>query len=126
MTLLLGATYTGAFSQVPTANHYAKPIQFECLGKIKNQPLFQLSLNNEEREEYVVTIKDGGDDVIFSEHLLGTAISRNYALEIMDSDLTDPEFRLKFEITDSKHHLAAVFNVTKSVKMVENILVAKL
>lgn len=126
IALILLASCLSGFSQVPVSTESKAPIQFKCIGKLKNQPLFQLSLNNDVKEEYYITIKDGDDNVLYSERILGSVILRKYALDIDEWDMNDPKFKVKFEISDGQHHQAAVFNVTKNIKVVENILIAKL
>ena len=125
LSLLAVCASTKAQVQVASGNNSA-PIQFKLIGKVEKQPLFQLNVSNDEKTSYYITIKDGDDDILYTERIIGTVMSRKYLLDIDESDLNDPHFRLRIEISGTYHRQAAVFNVTKSIKMIEDILIAKI
>lgn len=75
-----------AFSTVASAKE-KKPVEvpvaeLNYAGKINNQPVFQLKLNNKESEKYAVVLKDEFGTVLFEETLAGVNISRKYMLDI--------------------------------------------
>ena len=41
------------------------PVEIKFLGTFKNHPVFQLKLNNKEIEKFLVTIKDGDNNILF-------------------------------------------------------------
>ena len=125
LSLLAVCASTKAQVPVVTGNN-STPIQFKLIGKVENQPLFQLTMNNDEKTSYFITIRDGDDDILYTERIFGTVIARKYLLDIDESDLNDPHFRLRIEISGTNHRQAAVFNVTKSIKVIEDILIAKI
>ena len=77
---LAQATFAGSKSD--------DPIEFKFIGKIKNRPVFQLNLNNNEAEEYLISIKDENYDLLYSEKVKAKDpnFSRKYALDIDESD----------------------------------------
>src|SRR5687768_3277424 len=77
------------FSNVTVANNEKKQatadLQFVC--KVKNLPVFRLVLDGGKTDEYIVTVKDESGEVLFSERLKGSNISRMYKLDTENNDL---------------------------------------
>jgi hypothetical protein len=104
------------------------PIEFKFIGKIKNHPVFQLNLNNNEAEEYFIKIKDENYDVLYSEKVKAedANFSRKYGLDIDEDDLNAPGFAVIVEVTSAKTHLTQVYKISSHRSVTENIVVAKL
>src|SRR5450432_1661390 len=97
------------------------PIEFKFIGKIKNRPVFQLNLNNNEAEEYFIRIKDENYDVLYSEKVKAkdANFSRKYGLDIEDADLNSPQFAVIVEVTSSKTHVTKVYKVSSHRSVTE-------
>ena len=104
------------------------PIEFKFIGKIKNHPVFQLNLNNNEAEEYFIRIKDENYDVLYSEKVKAkdANFSRKYGLDIDEDDLNAPGFGVTVEVTSAKTHVTQVYKISSHRSVTENIVVAKL
>ena len=104
------------------------PIEFKFVGKIKNRPVFQLNLNNNEAEEYFIRIKDENYDVLYSEKVKATDanFSRKYGLDIEEDDLNAPGFAVIVEVTSTKTRKTQVYKISSHRSVTENIIVAKL
>jgi len=102
------------------------PAELKFIGKIKNQPVFQLSLNNNEADEYYINIKDANYNVLYSEKIKGEKLSRKYRLDIDASELNDPEFGVRVEVTSVKTHKTETYKISSKTSVTENIVVAKL
>jgi hypothetical protein len=103
-----------------------EPVELKYLGNVKSHPVFQLDLNNEEAEEYVISIKDAGSNLIFSEKIKGTDLSRTYQFEIDEADFKSSDFGLRFEVTSTKTRKTQVYEISSNTQIIENIVVAKL
>jgi hypothetical protein len=105
-----------------------EPIEFKFVGKLKDRPVFQLKLNNDEAEEYFIRIKDENYDVLYSEKVKAkdANFSRKYALDIDEADLNAPGFAVIVEVTSAKTHLTQVYKISSHRSVTENIVVAKL
>ena len=110
------------FAGIKTDN----PVEFKFIGKIKNHPVFQLSLNNNEAEEYFINIKDANYNVLYSEKIKGENLSRKYQLDIDESELNAPGFGVRVEVTSAKTHKTQVYKISSQTSVTENIVVAKL
>ena len=102
------------------------PVELKFIGKIKNQPVFELNLNNNEADEYFINIKDENYNVLYSEKIKGENLSRKYQLAIDDADLNAPGFGVRVEVTSAKTHKTQVYKISSKTSMIENIVVAKL
>jgi hypothetical protein len=104
------------------------PVEFKFIGKIENRPVFQLSMNNTEADEYFISIKDENHTVLYSEKVKAkdANFSRKYQLDINDDDLTAPGFGVTVEVTSTKTHKTHVYRISSHTTVNENIIVAKL
>ncbi|MEO8416112.1 MAG: hypothetical protein ABI472_20795 [Ginsengibacter sp.] len=115
---LAQATFAGAST--------GDPAELKFIGKIRNQPVFQLSLHNTEAGEYFINIKDENYNVLYSEKVKGENLSRKYQLDIDEADLNAPNFGVRVEVTSARTHKTQVYKVSSHISVVENIVVAKL
>lgn len=126
-TLALMAICSVGFTQIQVATTPKDTaIQFKLLGNVDNEPLFGLTLNNSEKEGYVISVRDEDNEVLFTEILNGDKLSRKYKLDINEDEVDYSRFRVTFEITSRKTNKTTVYNITKTHREVEDILVAKL
>ena len=102
------------------------PTELKLIGRNKNQPVFQLSLNNGEAGEYFITVKDEDQNVLYSEKIKGINLSRKYQLAVDESDLMAPGFGVNVEVTSSKTHTTQVYKIRSRTSVLQNIEVARL
>ncbi len=112
------ATFAGLKSE--------NPVELKFIGKIKNHPVFELNLNNNEAEQYFISIKDENANVLYSEKVKGENISRKYQLDIDEADLNSSSFGVTVEVTSAKTHKTEVYKISTNTSVTENIVVAKL
>ena len=119
----MGLTHA-TFAGVKTDN----PAELKFIGNIKNNPVFQLNLNNTGAEEYFISIKDENNNVMYSEKVKATDanFSRKYQLAIDEADLNAPEFGVRVEVTSAKTHKTQVYKISTHTSVKENIVIAKL
>ena len=103
-----------------------EPAELKLVGKVQNHPVFQLNLNNKEAEEYIINIKDENYNVLYSEKIKGSAISRNYQLAIDESDMSTPGFGIRVEVTPAKTHKTQVYKISTQTSVTQNIVVNQL
>jgi hypothetical protein len=114
------ATYAGVKNE--------NPIEFKFIGKFNNNPVFQLSLNNDGAEAYFITIKDANNTVLYSEKVKAADVNytRKYRLDIDEADLNAYGFGVKVEITSAKTHKTQVYKISSQTTVKEDIIVAQL
>ena len=121
-TLCIMGLSINSFASVRTEN----PAELTYVGKLQDQPTFRLTLNNPESETYFINIKDENNNVLYSEKISGTNLTRTYRLAINNSDLNSPDFGVTVEVTAAKTHKKEVYKISNQTKVTENIVVAKL
>ena len=126
ITLGLASFFIMGSSQPLLANDKTKShIEFNLVGRVNQSPQFQFKANNSEVGEYLVKVKDANGNILFSEILKGVNVWRNYRIDMSDADLTEG-FNVRFEVTNLKTRENYIYNATRSTRLVEDIVVAKL
>ncbi|PWT98630.1 MAG: hypothetical protein C5B52_11955 [Bacteroidetes bacterium] len=120
--IALTAVFTMGISQHSFAET-GTAAELVFIGNNDNAPVFQLNLNNAENGEFVVTIKDASDKVLYSEKLSGEKITRRYKLDAEESELIAGT---TFEITNKATNETSVYRIDKKTKVIQEVVVAKL
>jgi hypothetical protein len=98
------------------------PMPIQYVGKQQTYPVFQLKLNNKDEDEFLVTIRDVDQVVLYSETLKGKNVSRKYGFDVEASDLTN----LRVVITSKKTKESQVYKIVSDVYSLDDVAVAKL
>jgi hypothetical protein len=96
--------------------------ELKYIGNMEGFPVFELDLNNQEAGEYYVTITDNHNEVLYSSTLKGTGLSKKYRLDLDEEDLKN----VRFAVTSKKTNENLVYEVSKKIGYVQDVLVAKL
>lgn len=106
----------------------SEPIEFKFIGKVNNEPVFQLNLDNKEGEEFFINIKDESNFTLYSEKVKvkNAAFTRNYRLAIDAAEMNAFGFGVKVEVTSAKTHKTEVYKITSHTTVNESIVVAQL
>lgn len=123
---LLAVCTIGTSTNTFAAKTPKEPMELKYVGKTNNQPVFQLNLNNPEASEYFISIKDESGRVLYSEKVKGENLTRNYRIDVNESDMSSPDFGISVEVTTAKSHKTQAFHVKSTAHVVENFEVAKL
>ncbi|MEO8109440.1 MAG: hypothetical protein ABI594_05390 [Ginsengibacter sp.] len=117
--------FTNATFAAPKTN---EPIEFKFIGKVNNQPVFQLNLDNKQGEDFVINIKDENNNTLYSERLKvkDATFSRTYRLAIDEADMNAFGFGVRVEVISTKTHKTEVYKITSHTTVNENIVVAQL
>ena len=118
MSALTNATFAKTSSKDPG--------QLKFIGNNQNQPVFRLSLNNEEAGEYIIKIMDADYNSLYSEKVKGTNLSRSYQLDIDEADLSSYGFGVRVEVSSAKSHKTEVYKISSETKVTSNIVLAQL
>lgn len=101
-------------------NRIDNPVELKYIGNVNNQPQFLLNLNNDEADEFVITLKDLSGAVLYSEAIKGKQISRKYRLD------TGEISEIRFEVSSKKSNIKTVYAISATSRVVEDIVVNKL
>src|SRR5437879_3319472 len=78
---------TSVFTQASATGKTDSPAPaLKFIGTTKNQPMFELNLNNVDDEEYLVLVRDGNNDLLYSGQLKGKSLSQKYQFNLYEDD----------------------------------------
>ncbi|MEI9945975.1 MAG: hypothetical protein WDN26_17360 [Chitinophagaceae bacterium] len=126
VAIALVTIFTVAFTAPALANHEkdAAPVEFKYLGKYKNQPVFEVTFNNnEEDNEFIVTIRDEFKNVLYKDFVKAGTISKKY---LLNTEEVGNDVGIQFEITGKKTNKTSVYEINRSSRVVEDLAVNKL
>jgi hypothetical protein len=118
-------TLTLGFSTITLANDEGKAkniTDLKFIGNMENQPVFQLSLNNTEDDEFTVTFRDDAGNVLFTDKFKGANISKKFLLKTEEFGDT----ALNVVVKSKKHNSTEVYAINRSHSYVEETVVNKL
>lgn len=118
------AMVTVAFATPALANNNneEKPVQLTFIGNLNNQPVYKLDLNNLQEAEYSIVIKDAAGEVLYTEKVKGTNISRKFQLNTAEVEEND----LRFEVVNRKNNAVSIYAISKSISTVQDLTINKI
>ena len=96
-------------------------VELRYIGKVENRPLFQLSLNSAQPEEYTIRFRDNYGYVFYS-----TVVKSNYSQRyIVNIDEMEGN-TVVVEVTSRKTRKSETFTIQKNQKLVDETVVARI
>ena len=99
------------------------PVEFKLIGNVQSNPIFQLSYaGNTEQDVFTVSIIDAEGTSLYKETIKGENFSKKFMLnkdEIVDGNL-------RFELYSKKHNKTVVYEVNRSTRQIEELVIVKL
>lgn len=97
------------------------PAEIKYVGSVDSKPVFQISFANEEAEEVNLTLKDQDGTVIYADVIKDKNYSRKIQLENVDSNI-----KMTLTLRSKKASQTQQFQINKNVRVVEDVVIAKL
>jgi hypothetical protein len=97
------------------------PYELKYVGKIQEQPIFQLDIENPEREEMYLTIFDQAGNVLYADKFAGKTFSKKFQFEMIDGLST----KIKMTISSKSTRQSQQFEINNVQKMFEEVVVTK-
>ncbi len=123
VAIVLATVLSLGFAQATFANDKVvlatDPVELKFIGNINEQPVFQLNLNNATEEEFVITVRDAANVILYTERVKGTEISRKYRFNTEEVDLSG----LSFQVSSRKTNQVNVYKVVNNTRFVQDISV---
>lgn len=115
---ILTITYTPAFA----GNDDDKKSEIAYIGNLNESPVYRLSLNNDTKETFFVSVADADGNVLYNEKISGEKIVRNYQFD----NVVGNDYELTFTISNTKGKTLSSYNVNRSKKVTDEIAVSKI
>jgi len=96
--------------------------ELKLIGKMENQPVFQLNLANAEEDEFTVTFRDEYGNVLYTDKFTGVNISKKFVLKTEDAG----DAQLNVVVKSKKTNSTEVYTINKSTSYVEETVVNKI
>lgn len=123
VVIALATLFTVAFTLPASAGEKTPaPIELRYLGKVNNQPVFELALENSEDNKFTIVITDEYGNMLYKDNLKGKNISKRFVLNT--EELGDAS--IKFEITNSKTDKTMVYEINRKSRTIEDVVVNKI
>lgn len=121
-SIALLLSFAVAFATPALANTGENPsgVQLKFIGNLKNQPVFQLSFTSAVENEYIVTVRDQDNNVLYRDVVKGSSTSK-FLLnteELGDASVT-------FEVSGKKAEKPVVFEINKNSRTIQDIVVSQ-
>ena len=98
------------------------PVEIRYLGMMDNLPVFQIEFENTTSEVYVVSIKDGEGNILYTEKVKAKKFVKKFKWDRSDPD----QSRLTFTLSSHKESHSQVFEINTNIRVVEDVVVTKL
>ena len=96
-------------------------VEFRFIGNIQEHPVYQLTLNGTENEEYVVSFRETDGTVVYSDVVKGN-FSQRFMLRAGDA----ADKTLRMEIKDKNTNKSRVYLISTTESLVSQNVVVKL
>lgn len=98
-------------------------VEIKYLGFVDGNPIFEITTNNAQADNFFITIRDEAGTVLFSEKLSGKNLSRKYRIDT-DEEITDGG--LRFEVRSVKSKKTEVYIAGISENITREMAVTKI
>jgi hypothetical protein len=124
IAVALVAVFAVAFTSPVLANESKEPqpVELKYIGQYKTYPVFEVNLNAEESSDFIVIIRDDQQNIVYKDFIKSGTTSKKY---VVNTDEVG-DIPLKFEIVNKKTDKSVVFEINKSTRTVQDMVVSKL
>ncbi|HVG40928.1 MAG TPA: hypothetical protein VM888_04890 [Chitinophagaceae bacterium] len=98
------------------------PVEIKYVGNQYNRPVFQISLDNKVDEKVYVTLTDAEGNILYTDIMKGKKYEKKIQFEGPDWD----DLQVTLVLNSKNQRQVQTFQINKSRKTVEDVLVAKL
>ena len=116
MVALMAMIGTSLVNPVSAMDKKSDPpgVEIKYLGFVDRNPVFEISTNNAETDNFVVTIRDKAGSILYSERLSGKNLSRKYRIDT-EEEITNGGLRFEVRSVNSKKTEVYVVGVNENV-----------
>ncbi|HRQ51709.1 MAG TPA: hypothetical protein PLR74_14280 [Agriterribacter sp.] len=119
MAVLFTVSFTAPAFAIDDKN---KPgLQLQHIGNIKEQPVFQLSFNGAEEQEFSVVVLDNENTVLYKDILKGSNFVKKFLLNTEELGNAN----VRFEITNRKTSKTTTYDINRNTRYIQDLVVNK-
>jgi hypothetical protein len=98
------------------------PVEFRYVGKLNDQPLFQLNISNPDNDTYTIKVFDEDGYIFYYNSVKSKLFSKKFQLQADDL----PKGWFNVEIRSKNKNAVEVFRVTRISRFVQETSITKL
>ena len=119
---LAGFLFVGLPSVVIAEEKPGTPsgVSVNYVGSVDNQPVFQIEFDNKNEEQFTISIKDSDGNVLYVERSKDKKFVKRFKYQ------GEEAVKLTFVLSTDKEKQAQVFEVNKSIRVVQDVVVNRL
>ena len=119
--IALAAIFTLSFTAPALASddRNLTGVTFKFIGKMKNQPVLELSFNSAEEAEYIVEVVDEYNNVLYKDNVKASVGTKKFMLNTEELGTVG----IRFNITGKKSNKTVVYEVNQSSRLVEDLVI---
>jgi hypothetical protein len=122
VALTLNSVTVLANDEVKNTNKNIPGVEFRYIGTKENQPVFMLNLVNAEEDEYTISFRDKNGNVLYSDRLKGSNITKRYLLNTDEIGIGE----LSVEIKSKKNNQVQLYRIGTTQSVVTETVVNKI
>ena len=111
-----------ANDEVKNSDKNIPGLEFRYIGNKENQPVFMLNLVNAEEDEYTISFRDKNGNVLYSDRLKGSNITKRYLLNTDEIGTSE----LNVEIKSKKNNQVQLYKIGTTQSLVTETVVNKI
>ena len=119
--ILASALFINSANAAEKNSAKATPYEFKYVGKIQEQPIFQLDVVNLQKEEVYITLTDEAGNLLYTDKFNEANFSRKFQFDLCEGVGT----RIKMTLVSKSIRQSQVFEINNIQTMVENVVVTK-
>ncbi|MGZ8557579.1 MAG: hypothetical protein ACXWWC_04580 [Chitinophagaceae bacterium] len=97
------------------------PVEMKFIGKVENQPVFELIFSGLEENEFTIVVRDEFSSVLYRDNFKAGHVTKKFRLNTEELDYS----AIQFEITDRKTNETVIFEVNKKQSFIEDVVISK-
>ena len=97
------------------------PYELKYIGKLQEHPIFQLDVENADKEDMYVTIEDEVGNLLYTDKFTGKSFSKKFQFELTDGIGT----KIKMTLSSKNSRQSQVFEINNVQKLVENVVATR-
>lgn len=120
--MLLSLSLLSTVPALATDSSKNVPAEVKYVGTKDGQPLFQIAVNNPQGEEVALTLRDAEGYVIYTDVIKDKAYTRTLRFDDLDAD----KLKLVLTLRTKKDVQSQTFEITRSLRTVDDVAVVNL
>jgi hypothetical protein len=119
--MLASVLYTSVAKAEEKKSGKITPYELKYVGKVHEQPIFQLNIENTQNEDLYLSLEDEVGNILYTEKFSEKNFSKKFQFDLSQSTTT----KIKMTVSTKSSRQSQVFEINNVQTLVENVVVTK-